>query len=253
MLFETGTDSPVRIDSSTVRLRLVSTRASPGILSPSFTWIISPGTISRLGLEYSYDGRLMAGLGRTSTQKLYDGFLKYKLLRQVKGGMPMTATLFASTNITAEKDPQKDIVGVDRYKYFSNRMSYVYQAMLGRKFSDRFSFQLSPTMVHYNLVNETTDRNDIFALIGLARLKMTERMAITGEYAWRANQYIADMKTYHDCVSLGIDIETGGHVFQIFVTNAYGINEVQTIPYTTGNPLKGDLRIGFNISRVFTL
>ena len=207
----------------------------------------------RLGLEYSPDGRFMAGIGRTSTDKLFDGFLKYKLLRQARGFRWVTITLLTGANITGQKDPQLDITGFNRYKYFADRMSYTYQVMIGRKFGERLSLQLSPTMVHFNLVQLTTDRNNVYAAAALGRFKISKRTALTGEYCYRINDYSINKSDYHNVAALGLDLETGGHVFQVFITNAYGINEAQTIPYTSGDILKKQIRLGFNISRVFTL
>jgi hypothetical protein len=108
--------------------------------------------------------------------------------------------------------------------------------------------------IHYNLVPLITDKNDIFAMIVSGRIKLTKRMALTGEYAFRMNKYSLDEKgyNYHNSAGLGIDIETGGHVFQIFVTNSYAINEILTIPYTNTAWKTGGIRVGFNITRVFT-
>lgn len=215
-------------------------------------WGIDGGASIRLGLEYSYDGRLMAGFGRTSYQKMLDGFLKYKLLRQTEGkGMPVTATLFAGMYCTTAKDPMKQISGFDRYDKFYSRLSYNYQLIVGRKFNRSFSAQIAPWFVHINQVDGILDANDIYGVAAALRIKLTKRMAVTGEYAYRINDY--SNKDYYDSFGLGFEIETGGHVFQMHVTNSFGLVENQFLPYTTTKWSNGGIRIGFNVSRVFTL
>jgi hypothetical protein len=210
------------------------------------------GANIRLGLEYSYDGRLMAGLGRTSTGKLFDGFLKYRWLRQRDDNkMPLSVTLLSGLFLTHEKDPLKEIRGFDKYEHFSNRMSFVYEIILARKFSRNFSFQLVPYFVHYNLVEKITDLNDMYGLQGGLRYKFTKRAAITAEYAYRFNDYARE--DYYNSLGIGLEIETGGHVFQVHVTNSFGIVENQFLPYTDTKWDNAGIRIGFNISRVFTL
>jgi len=208
----------------------------------------------RLGLEYSYDGRLQAGVGRTVYQKMYDGFLKYKLLRQTTdNGMPVTITLLTSMFVTADKDPTASFTGYDHYQYFTSRMSYNYQILIARKFSDHLSLQISPTMLHYNLVENITDQNDMYSVVGMARYKFSKRMALTGEYAYRISKYSQTMSQYHNSAALALEIETGGHVFQVVLTNSYGILENQTIAYTQNDWMKGQVMLGFNIGRFFTL
>jgi hypothetical protein len=219
----------------------------------TFFGIDGPADI-RIGLEYSPDGRIQAGIGRTSYQKTYDGFLKYKLLRQrYDNWSPVTVTLLASMFITSDKDPTAAFTGYDHYQYFTSRMSYNYQVLIARKFSEKLSVQIAPTMIHYNLVENITDKNDLFAAVGMVRYKFTKRMAIGAEYAYRLSKYSANMSQYHNSLGVSLEIETGGHVFQIIATNSFGLIESQTIGYTTNDILKGQMMIGFNIGRFFTL
>lgn len=207
----------------------------------------------RLGLEYSYDGRLMGGFGRSSYQKQYDGFLKYRLLRQTTGNsMPVSVTLVTSIFYTNQKDPNKSVTGIDKYEHSSSRLSYVNQIIVGRKFTSAFSMQLAPVMVHYNLVDEFTDLNDMFLISVAGRMKVSKRIAITAEYAYNFMEY-SIRNTYYNPLGVGIDIETGGHVFQIQFTNAFGITDNQTYPYTTSSWKNKGMRLGFNVSRVFTI
>ncbi len=210
------------------------------------------GASIRLGLEYSYDGRLQFGVGRTNIDKTGDLFAKYRLLRQTTTrSMPISVTLFAGLYYTMLKDPNKALGGKDKYENDHNRLSYAYQIIIARKFSERFSFQLSPTMVHFNLVERLTDKNDMFALCAATRFKFTKRFALTAEYCWRATEWSRD--TYYDSFALGFDIETGGHVFQVQFVNSLGVLENQFIPKTSTKWSNAGIRLGFNISRMFNL
>lgn len=207
----------------------------------------------RLALEYSYDGRLMIGIGRSSYQKMYDGFLKFGLLRQtVDGKMPLSLTLYSAIFYTAQKDLNKQANGFDRYQYRIDRLSFVHQIIIARKFSSRFSFQLAPIFVHYNQVEKIRDKNDSYAIAGAARYKFTKRWALTTEYVWRV-KHDYDENKYYDSFGLGFDIETGGHIFQIHLTNSFGISDNQFIPYTSTKWNDAGIRLGYNLSRVFTL
>jgi len=220
---------------------------------PESFWGLDNAASIRIALEYSYDGRLMGGIGRTSQGKLADGFLKYRLLRQTDGGsMPISVTLFSSMYYTLEKSFV--VNGVDKYGDRANRFTYCSQIMIARKFSESFSLQVSPTYTHFNLVERIGQTNDVWALAGLARMKMTRRSAVVLEYTHNFNLYPdqAPLK-YYSPFGIGYEIETGGHVFQMFFTNASGIAEPQTISNTTSSFDNWGFGLGFNISRVFRL
>jgi len=218
-------------------------------------WGIDGPANLRLGLDYSYDGRLMIGIGRSSAaSKLYDAFLKYRLLRQKDNGkMPVSVTLFTSIAYTAQEDQTQSATGQDKYFYTTDRLSYAHEIIIGRKFSSKFSLQASGFLVHNNLVQNTGDKNDIYLLAGAARIKLTKSFSLTAEYAYRLNEYTTTPEKYDDSVGAGIEIETGGHVFQIFVTNSFSMSETEYLPFTSSVDNGGGLRVGFNISRVFHL
>jgi hypothetical protein len=211
-----------------------------------------PATL-RLGLDYSITDRLVAGIGRSSYQKFFDGFVKYKFVRQASDGPRFSIVSVSSINLITDSDPNKAITGVDRYQFYSNRLSYMEQVLLARKFNEKLSLQLAPTYIHYNIVTRANDKNDVVALGVSGRYKFTRSMAVTAEYIARVTAYSPVSNQYHDVVSIGLDIETGGHVFQLFFTNASAINEVQLIPYTSSSWKDKGIRFGFNISRVFQL
>ncbi len=212
-------------------------------------WGIDGGANIRLALEYSNDARLMFGLGRTSARKIVDGFVKYRLLRQtINKGMPLSVTLFSSAFHTFERT---NLGGMNKYQTFYDRLSYCNEIMVARKFNAKFSLQLLGAMIHYNLVDNITEGNNCYLVGSLARYKVTTRQAITIEYAHRLNSY--SKNKYYDSFGIGYDLETGGHVFQIHLTNSFGLTENQYFMYTTSSWQNWGIRLGFNISRVFGL
>ncbi len=203
----------------------------------------------RLGLEYGFNDRVTVGVGRSSFEKYFDGFVKAKLLRQTKGhgrGMPVSVVWFSGAGLTSlrfENPAQNDD--------FGSRLTYTHQLSIGRKFSERLSLQVSPTYLHRNLVATDAEENDVYALGVGGRVKLTKRLSLNGEYVYLRPGFTADHTA--NALSVGFDIETGGHVFQLHVTNAQGMTEQAFIARTTGKWSNGDLFYGFNISRNFAL
>jgi hypothetical protein len=219
----------------------------------SFYGMDGPATI-QFHLDYSISDRLTVGLGRSSYKKMIDAFAKYKWLRQTTdNSMPLTLGFLASANVITDDDYTQTLTGIDRYATFSNRMVYFFQVMAARKFNSKFSLQIAPVVIHYNIVDKLNDKNDMLAVTASARYKFSKRAALTAEYVQRTLKYTPDFDSYHNVLSLGFDIETGGHVFQVFFTNGYMINETAVIPYTDGSWGKGNVMLGFNISRTFSL
>lgn len=212
-------------------------------------WGLDGGANIRLGLEYSPDGRFMVGIGRTSIGKIVDGFAKYRLLRQTTDNkMPISLTLFTSSFYSFEK---VTINGDNYYQNSADRMSFCNQIIIARKFHPSFSMELFGAMVHYNMVNKISDQNDCFIVGGVTRIKFTKRQAITLEYGYRINNY--SNTKYYDSFGIGYEIETGGHVFQVHLTNSMGLTENQYFMFTNTSWSNMGVRLGFNISRVFAL
>lgn len=202
----------------------------------------------RIGADLGITETLAIGFGRSTYEKTYDGFLKYKFLRQSTGkkNMPLTAALFASTAIQTLKwqDP-------DRENYFSSRMYYTFQLIMGRKLNENLSFQVSPTVVHRNLVRTDDEENDVFAIGFGTRIKLSKRVTLNGEYIYLLPDQLAP--GYRNSLSIGFDIETGGHVFQLHFTNSTSMIEKGYITETVGDWSQGGVHFGFNVSRVFTV
>ena len=202
-------------------------------------------------LEYGIFKWMMIGAGRGTYEKTYDAFTKLTLLRQSTGAkvMPVTVSFFASAALNTLKWPEPD-----RTNYFSSRLSYTSQVLVARKISQGLSLQLTPTYVHRNLVPTELDPNDLWAMGAGGRLKLSKRISLNAEYFYLVNADNTYMShPVYNPLSLGIDIETGGHVFQLILTNSLAMIEKGFIGETTGRWLNGDIHFGFNISRVFTL
>jgi hypothetical protein len=205
---------------------------------------------TRIGFDYGVTDWLMVGIGRSTYMKDVDGFVKVKILRQ-KDDNSMPVSLSYMGAFSAQAVEAVSLPPGAEYP-FSNRLAYVNQLLIARKFNNWLSLQLMPTHVHYNFVPLRDDPNDIFALGIGGRLKLTRRISLTGEYymVLPADQKIQGTR---NALTLGFDIETGGHVFQLLFSNATGISERSVIGQTAGRWDKGDIHFGFNISRVFTL
>ena len=200
----------------------------------------------RLGLDYGINNRLTVGIGRSTFEKQYDAFLKYKIIRQQKGAknIPFSLSYASSVIYKSLRDATTTYT-----PYTSDKFSYANQLLLASKINDYLSIQLTPTLIHYTMVDAKTIPNDFYSLGFGFRQRVSKRVNITTEYFYRFNK----LDGYYNPLSVGVDIETGGHVFQLHVSNSTGMTERTFINETTGSWGKGDLRFGFNISRVFTL
>ncbi|MFM9947005.1 MAG: DUF5777 family beta-barrel protein [Saprospiraceae bacterium] len=206
------------------------------------------GANLRIGFDYGVTDRLVVGIGRSNYEKTLDGFAKYKILRQSKGkrNMPVTLAAFGSVAMQTLK-----WANPDRDNHFSSRLYYTGQLIIGRKISEGFSLQLSPTIVHRNLVATFDESNDVLALGIGTRIKLTKRMAINLEYIYVLPDQLAPQ--FVNSLSVGLDIETGGHVFQLHFSNSRIMVEKGFIAETTNKWEDGGIHFGFNISRVFTI
>ena len=205
----------------------------------------------RLGLEYGVADFLTLGVGRNSFEKTYDGFAKLKLLRQSSGKrvMPVSVVSFSSAaiNTLTESTPGE-------FPDITARMFYTQQLLIARKFGSAFSLQIMPTLVHRNRIQEREGENDIYALGVGGRIKLTQRVSLNTEYYYRLNaeEYAeGDLNQLFNSLAIGFDIETGGHVFQLHLTNSRAMIEKGFIAETNGNFFAGDIHFGFNVSRVF--
>jgi hypothetical protein len=200
----------------------------------------------RFAFEYGLSDNLTIGVGRSSFEKTYDSFLKYSLLKQKKGEnpFPVAISLFGSVALKTLRDYDPE----DK-RSFAESLFYVGQVLIARKFSPSFSLQLTPTYVHRNTVRIAEDPHDIFALGFGGRIKLSKRVALNTEYYFAFDE--SKSVNTRNALAFGIDIETGGHVFQIIVSNAITMIEKSFITETTGDFFAGDIHLGFNLSRTF--
>lgn len=201
----------------------------------------------RMGFDYGISKNLSIGIGRSTFNKEVDGFIKWRVIHQRKNVKPIPFSLLFISGITMTTAKNTDT----KTYYFSNRLGFYNQMIIGRKFGQSFTLQLSPTLVHRNMVELASDDNDLVALGIGTRIKLSNRSALIVDafpilYGARKNYNYFPL-------SIGFDIETGGHVFQLHLSNAKGMNEKAFITETTQQWEKGEIRLGFNISRVFTV
>ncbi|MFT4522131.1 MAG: hypothetical protein ACI8ZN_001071 [Bacteroidia bacterium] len=219
-----------------------------GLLSGGYQnfWGLDNATM-RMSFDYGLTDNLNVGIGRSTFEKTVDGFAKYRFLRQIEdpGNMPISLAYIAGISMNGVEQPP------NRTNYFTSRLSYLHQIVIARKFNAKFSAQLAPTLLHRNLIDSTHYQHDVLALgIGL-RQKILPSITLNLDYFLLAPDQIANI--YRNPLSLGIDINTGWHTFQLHVTNARGTFEKAILTQTTGRVGKGDLHFGFNISREFHL
>ena len=202
----------------------------------------------RLGFDYGLTERIAIGIGRSTYRKNVDGFIKIMLLRQANnsGSVPLSLSWMSSVDVYGLKWLNKEFD-----HEFIHRLSYINQLIFARKITTGISLQLSPVFIHRNLVKNDDYLNEIFALGAGGRFKITNRTSLNAEYYYLLTR--DNIEDQYDSFSVGFDIETGGHVFQLHFTNSTGFSEKGFISETSGSWLDGDIHFGFNIKRVFSL
>lgn len=201
-------------------------------------------SVVRIGLEYGITDRLMVGIGRTSSDKTFDYFGKYKALKQSET-MPVSLTVFGSAAYLGLKNEQLNELSTP------DKMAYTTQLLIARKFSSRVSLQVSPSFLYRATVNQDTTVNNLVSLGMGGRFKITKSVALVLEYYLRLNDH--SDSPYNDSIGISLEFETGGHVFQLVFTNSQGMVERQFLGETTGDFFDGDIHFGFNITRAFQL
>lgn len=200
----------------------------------------------RLGFDYGLTDNLQIGIGRSTFEKTYDGFIKYRFMRQQTGkkNIPVGMAYVAGMSVNTLKwfDPT-------RQNFFSSRFAYSHELIVARKFNDNFSLQLMPTLVHRNLIDSSIYKHDVFAMGVAVKQKVGSIITLDMEYFYLLPNQVGP--NYKSSLSLGIDISTGDHVFQLHFTNSTGTFEKAYITQTTNSWLKGQIHFGFNLVRKF--
>ena len=200
----------------------------------------------RLGFDFGITNNLMIGIGRSTLLKDLDIFAKTRILQQTKGEnqMPVSLLVAGGYIVTTQES------FAPKNPSFGDRSSYYFQMIIGRKFSPNFSMQLSPLLLHNNTTLNLTDDKTIIGLGGGMRYKVSKRTAIVIDYHYAIGKLDNAVK---NPLSIGVDIGTGGHVFQLHFSNATGMNEKGYLTQTTSDFFKGEVRFGFNLSRIFKI
>ena len=210
---------------------------------------------TQLKFLYGVNDWLTLHIGRSGFQETYDLAAKYRLYAQKENGFPVTIVGFNSVAINSELK-EEDYPNLK----FENRLSYVAQVLISRKFSDKLSLEIAPSVFHENTLRDILDENNAVILpnpqdntqfaVGLGgRYKLTSRWSVNVDYAAHLNR--ASQSNYKNPLSIGVDLETGGHVFQMHFTNAQAMHETGYLGQTVGDWSKGEIAFGFNLVRVF--
>jgi hypothetical protein len=199
-----------------------------------------------LGFEYGLTDNLNIDIGRTTIGGLADLELKYALLRQARNGSsPVAITLLGEGGVRP--------YGFVNYPTIGDRVSYFGEVMFARRFSSAFSLQVSPSIVINNssIPLVPGSQEQFVSLSAAATLKLTKHMNLVVDYAHPFSSFRTTANGFYDPLGVGIEIETGGHVFTINVTNARAVDEINYLNDTQSNFSKGQFRLGFTISRIF--
>jgi hypothetical protein len=202
---------------------------------------------TKIGGIYGVTNWLSIGLSRHTFQKTYELGVKYKLANQMIGGFPITIVGYNTLDINSE---------LDKINYpqlqFNNRTAYSSQLLISRKITESFSFEFAPIYIHKNLYDNTTEYADLLLLGYGARYKLSKRLSVNLEYATRISVFDGFLATkYHNPLTVGLDIETGGHVFQMVFSNSQAMNDVSAFSNSTGKWVSKGIYFGFNMYRVF--
>lgn len=215
-------------------------------------WGLDNASNIRFSFDYGVTDKLSIGIGRSKTNEHIDGNLKFRFLEQKEKGMPFSVAYFSNVALSP--------IAVIPEDDFVNRLSYTHQIIIASKVSQSISLEVLPTLVHRNYVstlqpnpdNGSLDENDLIALGFAGRFKLTQRFALVIDYFLTFSDYRTPGNGFYDPLGIGVEIETGGHVFHVNLTNSSGIIENDYITQTTGSWGDGQYKLGFNISRVFS-
>jgi len=208
------------------------------------------------GADFGVSNNVLVGAyiskGAGPYRELINGFVKHKVMQQEKNGKPLNITMFANTSYST-MDASTDNTSPTSFQSWEHRLSYTFQTLISRKINERFSLQIAPTLVHRNYV-AYDDVNTMFSLGFASRYQINKVLGVTAEYYLNVphNRTILG-QTYYDPLTIGVEFNTGGHVFRILFSNSAGFGESQFIPYTNSTWSNGGFRIGFAFGRLFKM
>jgi hypothetical protein len=202
-----------------------------------------------IGLEYGITDKLTVGVGRSKHDELFNFLVKQKILQQKEGGMPLNLTLFAQAGLVARAP-----FAADEFRAYQDRLTYLIQPILSRKFSPSISFQLMPALLIRSSTQGPADPENLMSLGFAGRIKLTKRLSFVADYTLVNELSRSDLAAdLYNPLGVGLEIETGGHIFSLNFMNSEYINENSFIPSTKKSWKDGGVRFGFTISRNFSL
>lgn len=201
--------------------------------------------LTKIGGIYGVTDWLSLGASRHTYNKIYEVTAKYKLADQITNGFPVTIVGYNTMDINTA-------LSTDLYPnlQFNNRLAYSTQLLASRKFSEGLSFEIGGVYVHKNLYDDSQELKDQYLVAAGGRCKLSKRLSVNLDYAYKINQ-LENAPLYQNPLTLGLDIETGGHVFQMVFSNSQPMNDVAVFTNATGKWNGGSLYFGFNMYRVF--
>lgn len=210
---------------------------------------------TQIKFVYGFKDCLSVHIARSGFEEIIDAGIKYRLINQEKDGFPLTIVGFNSIAVNAEMKKEN----YPKLE-FKNRLSYVTQILISRKFTDKLSLEIAPTYFHENTLKDIVDENNNtispnpqnnnqFAIGMGGRYKFAKRWSFNIDYAAHLNR--ASQSTCKNPLSIGVDLETGGHVFQMHFTNSRAMHEAGYLGKTSGSWSKSEIAFGFNLVRVF--
>jgi hypothetical protein len=198
----------------------------------------------RLGFDYGISKRVMVGFGRSTNEKTWDLFGKGRIFIQDKKGIPISLTVYAASSVNT----LRGIFPMDN-DGLTDRMSYTFQAFAARNFNI-FSIQLVPVYLHTVFDPRSSSPEDQLSLGVGGSIRVAKRMHVTTEYYYGFSEHNFPST---NPLTIGIDLDTGGHLFQLVLSNSTGMNDKALLTGTSGSWIDGDIYFGFNLTRTFYL
>lgn len=211
----------------------------------------------RIAFDYGINDKITVGFARSKgaylRKQILDFNAKIKLMQQTtSNSVPFSMSLYLANELSTMSSSTDTMSTAYFGKSGSHRMNYVSQLLIAKKFGDNFSLELAPTLIHRNLVNYD-DKNTTFAMALGLRYKFSKRIGLILDYYQNFGKYRSISNGYYPPLGIGIELETGGHVFHLLFSNNKSLLESQFVTENKANWLQGQFRFGFNISRVFNI
>ena len=254
------TESPLYASAVFKGLKVINFESTKLVAKGGFNFIVSHrfGTVkngfenlfgldeavTHLNFVYGISDHFNVSASRSSNQKIYEVATKFRLARQEEGKIPFTlvgyTSVLANTALDTDNLPKLD---------FKHRLSYVAQLLISRKITNELSLIASPTFFHDNYVIDDTQKNSQYGLGLGGRYKLGKRWSVNMEYGMHLNRSATSL--YNNPFSIGVDLETGGHIFQLHFTNSQSMNTNGVFGTSTGDWGDSDVYFGFNLARSF--